>query len=127
MTEASKQPPIVITMGDPSGVGPEVTVKALAALAPAERGRFAIVGDRAVLNRAIAASRVDLALGAASRQSPNAASLIDVPVTGLPERFGVLSPRCGEAAFRYIRTRGRTARRPARPPASSPRRSTRRR
>jgi 4-phospho-D-threonate 3-dehydrogenase / 4-phospho-D-erythronate 3-dehydrogenase len=104
VTEASKHPPIVITMGDPSGVGPEVTVKALAALAPAERDRFAIVGDRAVLNRAIAASGVDLALGAPSDQSPNAVSLIDVPVSGLPERFGLLSPRCGEAVFQYIRT-----------------------
>ena len=46
--------PIVITMGDPSGVGPEVTVKALAALPPAKRASFAIVGDRAVLARAIA-------------------------------------------------------------------------
>ena len=27
-----------------------------------------------------------------------------MPVDGLPDRFGVLSPRCGEAAFRYIRT-----------------------
>ena len=103
MTEASTQSPIVITMGDPSGVGPEVTVKALAAIAPAERGRFAIVGDRAVLERAIAASRVDLALGTASRHVPEAAALIDVPVTDLPGRFGVLSPRCGEAAFQYIR------------------------
>ena len=34
---ASTSRPIVITMGDPSGVGPEVTVKALAALDAAER------------------------------------------------------------------------------------------
>ena len=29
--------PIVITMGDPSGVGAEVTVKAMASLSPEER------------------------------------------------------------------------------------------
>jgi 4-hydroxythreonine-4-phosphate dehydrogenase len=27
-----------------------------------------------------------------------------VPVDGLPDRFGVLSPRCGEACYNYIRT-----------------------
>ena len=27
-----------------------------------------------------------------------------MPVEGLPGRFGVLSPRCGEASFQYIRT-----------------------
>ncbi len=102
MTKTNQQPPIVITMGDPSGVGPEVTVKALAALASAERDRFAIIGDRAVLNRAIAASGVTLAL--ATGRAPHAVTLIDVPVTDLPERFGVLSPRCGEAVFQYIRT-----------------------
>ena len=35
---------VVITMGDPSGVGAEVTVKAMASLAP--RGPGAICGDR---------------------------------------------------------------------------------
>jgi 4-phospho-D-threonate 3-dehydrogenase / 4-phospho-D-erythronate 3-dehydrogenase len=104
MTKTDRQPPIVITMGDPSGVGPEVTVKALAALAPAERAAFAIIGDRRVLDRAIAASRVDLTLHDESRPRPGGVGLIEVPVDGLPDRFGVLSPRCGEAAFQYIRT-----------------------
>jgi 4-hydroxythreonine-4-phosphate dehydrogenase len=96
MTAADERP-IVITMGDPSGVGPEVTVKALAALPPADRARFAVIGDRAVIERAIRATGADIALGDGIR-------LIDVGVEGLPERFGVLSPRCGEAAFQYIRT-----------------------
>jgi 4-hydroxythreonine-4-phosphate dehydrogenase len=104
MTAAPDTPPIVITMGDPSGVGPEVTVKALAALPPAERADFAIVGDRAVLARAIAASGVSLALRDPADRSHPGVALIDVPVEGLPDRFGVLSPRCGEAVFHYIRT-----------------------
>lgn len=100
MTEASAAP-IVITMGDPSGVGPEVTVKALAELTPAQRRSFAVVGDRAVLSRALAASRIDLPLVA---PGADGVGLIDVPVEGLPDRFGVLSPRCGEAVFQYIST-----------------------
>lgn len=98
------EPPIVITMGDPSGVGPEVTVKALAALTPAQRADFAIVGDRAVLTRAIAASGLDIQLSEATQSQAGALRLIEVPVEGLPDRFGVLSPRCGEAAYQYIRT-----------------------
>jgi 4-hydroxythreonine-4-phosphate dehydrogenase len=104
MTALQVNAPIVITMGDPSGVGPEVTVKALAELAPADRAGFAIVGDRAVLGRAIAAAGVALELADQGRPTPGSVALIDVPVDGLPDRFGVLSPRCGEAAFRYIRT-----------------------
>jgi 4-hydroxythreonine-4-phosphate dehydrogenase len=97
---ATDERPIVITMGDPSGVGPEVTVKALAALPPADRARFAVVGDRAVIERAIRAAGADVGLG----DGGDSIRLIHVAVEGLPERFGVLSPRCGEAAFQYIRT-----------------------
>ena len=98
---ASNDRPIVITMGDPSGVGPEVTVKALAALDARERRDFAVVGDRAVLARALAACGLDLPLVA---PGGDGIAVIDVPVEGLPDRFGVLSPRCGEACFQYIRT-----------------------
>jgi 4-hydroxythreonine-4-phosphate dehydrogenase len=98
---ASTSRPIVITMGDPSGVGPEVTVKALAALDTGERQDFAVIGDAAVLGRALAASGLDLPLVAPGGEG---IAVIDVPVEGLPDRFGVLSPRCGEAAYQYIRT-----------------------
>jgi 4-hydroxythreonine-4-phosphate dehydrogenase len=98
---ASNDRPIVITMGDPSGVGPEVTVKALASLDPSERRDFAVVGDRVVLGRALAACGLDLPL---VTPGGDGIGLIDVPVDGLPDRFGVLSPRCGEACYNYIRT-----------------------
>lgn len=100
MTDTNHRP-IVVTMGDPSGVGPEVSVKALAALAPEERRDFAVIGDARVLARALAASGLDLPLGA---PGGSGIGVIDVPVEGLPEGFGVLSPRCGEASFQYIRT-----------------------
>lgn len=101
MTTASSKSPIVITMGDPSGVGPEVTVKALADLGAEERRDFAVVGDRAVLARALDACGLALPLVAPGEEG---IAVIDVPVEGLPDRFGVLSERCGEAVFQYIRT-----------------------
>jgi 4-hydroxythreonine-4-phosphate dehydrogenase len=92
--------PIVITMGDPSGVGPEVTVKALATLDGGQRRDFAVVGDRGVLGRALEASGIDMPLVA---PGADGIAVIEVAVDGLPDRFGVLSPRCGEASYRYIR------------------------
>ncbi len=93
---------IVITMGDPSGVGAEVTVKAMASLSPEARRRYAVIGDPDTLSRAIAASGVDLELREEDAPEGDGLTVIPVPVQGLPGRFGVLSDACGEASFRYI-------------------------
>jgi 4-hydroxythreonine-4-phosphate dehydrogenase len=102
--KAARNAPIAITMGDPSGVGPEVTVKALASLPPQERGNFRIVGDAGVLKRALVACGIALDLAPGGSGGSGALQVVDVPVEGLPDRFGILSPCCGEAAYRYIRT-----------------------
>lgn len=99
MTTPSADKPFVITMGDPSGVGAEISVKALASLPAGERANYAIIGDLPTLERARAACAVDLPFDA----SAGAVKVIHVPVEGLPEEFGILSPRCGEASFQYIK------------------------
>lgn len=96
------QKPIVITMGDPSGVGAEVTVKAIASFPAELRAKYAVIGDRDTLNRAVTAAGVDLPLSDTAK--PGALRVIDVPVPNLPGKFGVLSDACGEAAFQYINT-----------------------
>ncbi|MEI4472943.1 4-hydroxythreonine-4-phosphate dehydrogenase PdxA [Frigidibacter sp. MR17.24] len=99
----TERPPIAITMGDPSGVGAEVTVKALADLPPEARAGFVVIGDRDTLERARAACGVTLDFhdfGATGRAGSLAIDHIEV--AGLPGRFGVLDPACGEACFRYI-------------------------
>ncbi|SDL17787.1 4-hydroxythreonine-4-phosphate dehydrogenase PdxA [Aliiruegeria lutimaris] len=80
--------PIVITMGDPAGVGAEVTVKAIASLPFEER----------------ACKVCDLSLRLTEYGSPveGALSLVHVPVDGLPGKFGVVEAACGEASYRYI-------------------------
>ncbi|RLQ88876.1 4-hydroxythreonine-4-phosphate dehydrogenase PdxA [Notoacmeibacter ruber] len=96
--------PIVITMGDPSGVGAEVTVKAMAELEPQARARYAVIGDHDTLERAVRACDLDLSLRPQGEGEDAAAlQVINVPVEGLPGRFGVLSEACGEASFRYIK------------------------
>ena len=97
--------PIVITMGDPSGVGAEVTVKAMASLSDAERARYAVIGDFDTLERARDVCGLTLALHAHGEAAPaGSLAVVHVPVADLPGRFGVLSPACGEASFRYVDT-----------------------
>ena len=97
--------PVVITMGDPSGVGAEVIVKALASLDGTEREKYVVVGDGVRLRRAVDICGVSLAFrdddGPAVSGMP---AVRQISVEGLPDRFGVLSPACGEAAYRYIKT-----------------------
>lgn len=93
--------PIVITMGDPSGVGAEVTVKALASRDAALRAQTVVIGDRDTLQRAITQSNVTLPL-LEPKDEGDGIRVDHVAVDGLPGKFGVLSPACGEASFRYI-------------------------
>ena len=92
---------IVITMGDPSGVGAEVTVRALAARDAALRRHVRVIGDRSTVARAAAVCGVDLPV-LAPDEAGDGIRVDHIAVDGLPEKFGVLSPACGEASYRYI-------------------------
>ena len=91
-TSNSGKRPIVITMGDPSGVGPEVALKALADRRVRLLTDFLIIGDRSVLERS--ARRLGLKL--------------DLPILDLanvPPRnfsYGRSSPLFGKASIEYI-------------------------
>jgi 4-phospho-D-threonate 3-dehydrogenase / 4-phospho-D-erythronate 3-dehydrogenase len=105
-----EKPLIAITMGDPSGVGPEVIVKALAN--PALRGlcRSLVLGDPAAMERAltitdsplrleVAAGNVlpvDFAEGVIYLRALSDLSPADI-------EFGRPSRQAGDAVFRYIK------------------------
>ena len=84
---------IGITMGDPCGVGPEISVRALAGMTPEERATIRIYGNLATLEAARAALGIDVDL---------APHVVDLPVEGAPLPWGQLSPVAGDAAFRFI-------------------------
>lgn len=101
---------IAITMGDPSGVGPEIIVKAVSH--PTVRGCCSplVVGDRLALERAIKVCQSPLRLmivGApdeASRVPDDRIALL--PLSELGEQdmhYGQPSERAGDAVYRYIR------------------------
>jgi len=94
---------IGITMGDPSGVGPEIIVKALRDMSPEHRSASAVIGNIDLLKRA------DKLVGAnltyvESLEVPGGA----VPVAHVPTkdqdkiRDGELTAAGGEAAYRYV-------------------------
>ncbi|MDR9771729.1 4-hydroxythreonine-4-phosphate dehydrogenase PdxA [Rhizobium hidalgonense] len=92
---------VAVTLGDPSGVGPEVIVKALAALPSKERRDFVIVGNVEALERADRVCSTGLKFGPADAGDGMIA--VDEVVLGaaLPE-IGKVSPVAGDASVRYI-------------------------
>jgi 4-hydroxythreonine-4-phosphate dehydrogenase len=84
---------IGITMGDPAGVGPEVTVRAVAEMEAEDRARTRIYGNSATLARAAATTGARLDLDGL---------VVDVPIEGGPLAWGKIDPRAGDAAFRTI-------------------------
>lgn len=84
---------IGITMGDPAGVGPEISVKAVAEMNAGDRANTRIYGNRATLEKALEATGLTLDLDKV---------VIDLPIEGGPLPWGKLDSRAGDAAFRFI-------------------------
>lgn len=80
-------------MGDPCGVGPEISVRALAGMTPQERATIRIYGNLPTLEAAREALGVTVDL---------APHVVDLPIEGAPLAWGQLSPVAGDAAFRFI-------------------------
>jgi 4-hydroxythreonine-4-phosphate dehydrogenase len=86
--------PIGITMGDPAGVGPEIIVKSMAALAPEARREYRIFGNSESLAAAERVLGTGLDIGMLDLHQT------DIPGGTMP--FGTLDERGGEASFRFI-------------------------
>lgn len=84
---------IGITMGDPTGVGPEIALKAVAEMTGQDRAETRIYGNLATFERARSAVGVDVDL---------TGLVIDLPIDGGPLPWGKLDARGGDAAFRCI-------------------------
>ena len=96
--------PLAITMGDPCGIGPEITAKFFA-LRPGEQ--VVVVGDSDILRRAIRALGLTVSLHeiAHPAQAVFAPGQIDlIAASTLPHdlKFGVIDPRAGQASYDYV-------------------------
>jgi 4-hydroxythreonine-4-phosphate dehydrogenase len=103
-----KAPLLAITMGDPAGIGPEITAKALADPLVRKAARLLVLGDARVM---AAAARLGagttpvrpLERVADATWSPDAIEVLDL-ANADPAAFAVgrVSAVCGRAAYEYI-------------------------
>ena len=103
-------PLLGITMGDPAGVGPEITAKALAHPPVASACRAVVIGDGATMQATLDLLHSPLRLHAVGSVTecafaPGTVECLDLrnvdPAT-LPK--GAVSPEAGRAAYAYIET-----------------------
>ena len=107
---ASRVPVLGITMGDPAGVGPEITAKALARPEVTASCKPLVIGDRSVMEATLALLRSPLVLHAvesvdACTFEPGRLECLDlanVDVATLPK--STVSAEAGRAAYAYIET-----------------------
>ncbi len=111
---ADDRPVIAVTMGDASGVGPEIIMKALARDDVARLCRPLVVGDAGRLREAgrivgSALRVVAVAEPAAARYDRAAVDCIDLDVIPAGHPFGAVSAVSGEGAYRFIERATRLA------------------
>ena len=100
---SSSQPTIGISMGDPSGVGPEIVVKALQEMSPELRSVSAVIGNLELLKRADKLVGTGLTFTDSLDARGGVVPVVHVPSKGQPEiRDGQISAAGGEAAYQYI-------------------------
>lgn len=107
MSRSSEPYDIVITMGDPAGIGPEIICLALAAMSQEERASSMVVGDPAIYRRAVATIGAELTFVPLDQKTQDDSS-VAVAVVELPEGVeitdGRISAGGGDMAFRCVRT-----------------------
>jgi 4-phospho-D-threonate 3-dehydrogenase / 4-phospho-D-erythronate 3-dehydrogenase len=110
----STDPILAVTMGDPVGIGPEIVARTFATAAAEVSARGLVVGDPAVLRRAIAACELDLevrgidAVGAA-RFDPGVVDVLDTGALVEELPWGVVDARAGRSAVAAIERATRAA------------------
>jgi 4-hydroxythreonine-4-phosphate dehydrogenase len=110
-----KRPLLAITMGDPAGIGPEVTAKALLERQVYERCRPFVVGSAAAMNDALriinspVKARVAHSLGEI-RGEPGAIDVLDIENLDYGQiRYGRVSAVAGKASVEWILRAGELA------------------
>ncbi|MGP4105900.1 4-hydroxythreonine-4-phosphate dehydrogenase PdxA [Virgibacillus sp. L01] len=105
----SNKPIVGITMGDASGVGPEIIVKSLQSKHVYEQSNPIVIGDAKMLKRAAELLNTELTIKEVDGDSDFTTNFgeiacydLDLLPGDLP--FGQVSAEAGNAAFEYLRT-----------------------
>ncbi|MDA8217236.1 MAG: 4-hydroxythreonine-4-phosphate dehydrogenase PdxA [Dehalococcoidales bacterium] len=103
------RPLLAITVGDPAGVGPEITVKALTWEEVYRLCRPLVVGDEGVIRKALEICGKDLKINVVSgpaegKYELGTLDLIDLKNMDVAKlEYGKVNPMCGRAAVDYVR------------------------
>lgn len=104
-----KKPLIAVTMGDPAGIGPEISVKALSDPSVAERTDSFIIGDSRALAEAarLAGMKTDFHIISSPSMGVYRHGIINVidlrNADPSDYRMGEVSSICGKASYEYIK------------------------
>lgn len=99
---------IAVPMGDPAGIGPEITVKSFLNSEVLEAANSIVVGDKKIIDKALEITGTDLQVNVIKEVeeadfSGNAINLIDLNnIDTNTFKFGEVQKQCGKAAFEYI-------------------------
>ena len=101
------RPLIGITVGDPAGIGPEITVDALQQGDLLGEVRALVYADRTVLDRACAAVGVTADLHAVAdaeegRYAEGVIDFVDVGAVSQPPAYGEITAAGGKAGYAYL-------------------------
>lgn len=103
------RPLIGITLGDPAGIGPEITIKALADHPVNEKCRPLVIGDACVLENAARITGRAVRINVVTKPSdglyvPGCIDVIDLKAVEMEKlQIGKVSAMAGEAAFQYVK------------------------
>lgn len=103
-----KKPIIAVPIGDPAGVGPEIVVKALAGRVAPEAADCLVVGDRRIIEKAIALTGAALSIhvctdGTDADFRAGVLNLVDLDNVDMSSfSYGRVQAMCGRAAYEYI-------------------------
>jgi 4-hydroxythreonine-4-phosphate dehydrogenase len=95
---------IGISLGDVTGIGPEVALKAIAAEAPNDDRRYLLIGDADSVNRLNQKPGLNLPLKKFARYGDSGRFFVANPAAGsLPENLPAGSPAAARAAVAWLR------------------------
>ncbi|MCK6259124.1 4-hydroxythreonine-4-phosphate dehydrogenase PdxA [Fictibacillus sp. KIGAM418] len=108
MTQYTAKPIIAIPMGDPAGIGPEISVKALAKKEIYDLCRPVLIGTASVVEQAMTFAGVSLGLNPINDPAEGKYEFGTIDIVNLENidisqlKIGKVQAICGQAAFDYI-------------------------
>lgn len=103
-----KRPLIAVPIGDPAGVGPEITAKSIASEEVFEAADCVVIGDKSIMENAIEIVGAELLVNVIGEPAEGdfrkgILNLIDLGNVDLDKfEFGKVNGMCGKAAYEYI-------------------------